>query len=116
MPVIFRLSRCCDDKERDDVIVIRERWNLPGFTVRYVDANAPRRVWISEKSYTELMIYVERIFAGLNDIDSFVALQIDIPGYPLVYQNVREITPAIQDRIIESVREWVVNPPSSFFQ
>jgi hypothetical protein len=115
MPVTFRLSRC-EDKERDDVIIIRERLNAPGFVVRYVDADAPRRVWISEKSYTELIIYIERIFAGLNDIDSFVALQIDIPAYPLVFHKVSTLTPATQQRILESVREWAVNPPSSFFQ
>jgi hypothetical protein len=114
MSVTIRLTRC-DNKERDDVILIRRRMT-GGLLVRFVDANLPRNVWICDKSYNELMDYLQRIFAGLNDIDPFKGVQLDVPGYPLVYHRVSDVTPDVVARILETVREWIISPPSSFFQ
>ncbi len=114
MSVSIRLSRC-DNKERDDVITIRRRMN-GGLLVRFVDANLPRNVWVSDKSYNEVMDYLQRVFAGLNDIDPFKGLQLDVPGYPLVFYRIQDVTPEVVQRIMETVREWVISPPSSFFQ
>lgn len=114
MSLTIRLTRC-DDKERDDVISIRRRMN-GGLLVRFVDGTLPRNVWISDKSYNELMDYLQRIFAGLNDIDPFKGVQLDVPGYPLVFYRVSDVTPEVVTRILETVREWIISPPSSFFQ
>ena len=114
MSVVIRLSRC-DNKERDDVISIRRR-TTGGLLIRFVDGTLPRHVWISDKSYNEVMDYLQRIFAGLNDIDPFKGVQLDVPGYPLVYYRVSDVTPDVVARILETVREWIISPPSSFFQ
>jgi hypothetical protein len=115
MSVVIRLSRC-DNKERDDVISIRRRMN-GGLLVRYVDANLPRNVWISDKTYSEVMHYLQRIFAGLNmEIDPFKGLQLDVPGYPLVFYHVPDLSSEVVTRIMETIREWIISPPSSFFQ
>jgi len=114
MSVTIRLSRC-DHKERDDVIVIRPRLS-EGFLVRYVDGLVPKRVWVSDKTYFEVLDYLERIFAGLNDIDPFRGIQFDIPGYPLVFYQVSDFNPEVVRRMLETIREWIINPPTSFVQ
>jgi hypothetical protein len=115
MPIIIRLTRC-DHRERDDIITIRSRWNHPGFLVRYVDGTSPRTVWVSEKTFNQVLDYLQTILGGLHDIDPFTGVQLDVPGYPLVYHRVSDVTPAVQQRILETVREWLASPPSSFFQ
>jgi hypothetical protein len=115
MPVIIRLTRS-EKKEEDDIITIRSRWGIPGFIVRYVDGKSPRCVWVSDKTFNEVLDYVSRIFAGLNDIDPFKGVQLDIPGYPLVYHRVSDITPDVEQRVLETIRDWLLSPPSSFFE
>jgi len=115
MPITIRLTRC-NLRERDDVITIRSRWNHPGFLVRYVDGTCPRTVWVAEKSFNQVLDYLQRILGGLNDIDPFIGIQLDVSGYPLVYYRVSDMTSDVQQRILETVRDWLASPPSSFFQ
>jgi len=113
MSLKIRLTRS-ENKDQDDTILIRRRQES-GFLVRFVDGNAPKTVWVSEKTSFEVINYLERIFAGLNDIDPFKGVQLDIPGYPLVYRRVSDIAPEVP-RMLETVRDWLMNPPSSFSQ
>jgi hypothetical protein len=113
MSLKIRLTRS-ENKDEDDTILIRRRQGS-GFVVRFVDGTAPKTVWISEKTSFEVIDYLQRILAGLNDIDPFKGIQLDIPGYPLVYRRVSDISPEVPN-ILETVREWLMNPPSSFSQ
>ena len=113
MSLKIRLTRS-ENKSEDDTILIRPRLSSD-FLVRFVDGTAPKTVWVSEKTSFEVIDYLERIFAGLNDIDPFKGVQLDIPGYPLVYRRVSDISSEVP-RILETVREWLMHPPSSFSQ
>lgn len=114
MNVTIHLTRS-DNPNSDDVISIRRK-QTPGFLVRFVDGTVPQRVWISEKTSNEVMDYVERILHGLHDIDPFIGIQFDFPGYPIVFQKISELTPAVHHRFLEMLRDWLINPPSLFFQ
>lgn len=114
MNVTIHLTRC-EHSDSDDVISIRRR-QTSGFLVRFVDGTVPNRVWVSEKSINEVMDYLERILLGLHDIDPFIGIQFDFPGYPQVYQKISELTPAIHQRFLEMMRDWLISPPSLFFQ
>ena len=48
MSLKIRLTRS-ENKDQDDTILIRRR-QASGFLVRFVDGNAPKTVWVSEKT------------------------------------------------------------------
>jgi hypothetical protein len=104
-----------NNKNFDDIITIRRRWRLPGFIIRYTDADMPKRVWVYQKDHTSTLLYLDTVLTNvINDMDPYDTIQIEIPGYPVAFYKVSTLTETIKINIIESLNGFMTNPPGDF--
>ena len=103
------------NREHDDVIVIRARHNRDDFLTRYSDGTAPRTVWVQERTLIEVVEYVRAvIYFSMMDADPFYAVQLTIPGYPIIYIGCSYLTESIIEDLVRTVEISLENPAPSF--
>jgi len=99
----------------DDVINIRLRHNRDDYLVRYVDGTLPNTVWVQDKTLLEVVEYVRGIlYFSMMDSDPFYAVQLTIPGYPIIFVGCADLSEHMIDDMVQIVENVLDNPPASF--
>ena len=111
--MIIRMVRNRDALQ-DDIITIRKRTN-GDYLVRYVDGTIANTVWVNSKTESELLDYIENVLTFFElDFDPFLSVQVEIPGWPIIYLRQRDVDRDIVVRIMDSIEMHLKNSPAEF--
>ena len=104
------------DQSQDDIINIRPR-NTGSFLVRYTEGIRPTHVWVNSKLKNEVLDYIENVLIFFRvDNQPFAAVQVTLPGWPIIYVSHSDFDDEIMVRIVDSIEMCLENTPAFFTQ
>jgi hypothetical protein len=94
-------------------IKIRPRLNTEGFIVSYEKEGIS---WITEQMYPQAIAYVSDFLnlIPMNNLHLDYALEISIPGFPVIQFYVRDLDEKTGNSIVARISEYMMNKWSAF--
>jgi hypothetical protein len=114
--LVIRLIRSTDPSKDDKIVFRRRHPTHLGFLMRYTDGLVPNKVWVQEKSFTEVMTYLDRTFLYLKyDNDPYMSIQIEIPSHPVILIKMCDFLDDLRTSTLQTMYDYLNKPPGFYY-